>query len=326
MSPELGFWCGGYTASMGGDAQGIALLSGESAGGLEFRGLAAAVSSPSYLLRHGGGVVAADEANGRVVFFALEGGELVERGSRSTTGPNPCHLSVDDGLLFASNYGDGSIDVFAIAADGAIEGPLQTLAAAGSGPLPQQDGPHAHCTLPLPGGTVLSADLGTDRVHLHSRHGEELRRIASIELPAGTGPRDLLRLGSRTLLLGEFGSRIFEIGADAVAGSGELVADPVEGDQAAGLAVSDDGRFLYAGLRGSDRIAVVDAVTLEPVAAVSCGGHWPRHLVVRGGLLLVANQLSGTVSRFAIDARSGIPSPLGAPILVPSPTFLLPLA
>ena len=117
--------------------------------------------------------------------------------------------------------------------------------------------------------------------------------------------------------------------------SGTIAEDWVDGDHAAVLAVHSSGRFLYAGLRCSVRIAVIRFSDLSPVTAIPYGGHWPRHLCVipasvihgrlRADLLLVANQLSSTVAAFRLDAATGIPHPLGSPLDVASPTFLLPV-
>jgi 6-phosphogluconolactonase (cycloisomerase 2 family) len=244
-----------------------------------------------------------------------------------------------------SNYLDGSIDVYPLLPGGAIGALRQTLVSAGSGPNPAQDGPHAHSTLVRASGprgsTVLSADLGADRVHVHSVVDGNLVRTSSVVLPPGTGPRDLLDLGGRVILLGELQGTIFALGGDGgdsaperwrVLAAGTLAADWVEGDHAAALAVDGSGRFLYTGLRGSNRIAVIRLSDLSPVAAVPCGGDWPRHLcVIPGGvsagadLLLVANQLSSTVAAFRLDPVTGIPHPLGSPVDVASPTFLLPV-
>lgn len=322
-----GFWVGSYTENMGGTAQGIGLIQPDDGGALSFSGVAATVSSPSYLLRSGEVLYATDEATGAVSAYTVTEGDVLEPlGVRPTSGPYPCHLSVHGGWLYVSNYGDGSIDVFPVLQDGSLGELAQTLASRGSGPRPEQEGPHAHSTLVLDGPdgvTVLSADLGTDRVHVHRWQDGALRRTASLELPAGTGPRDLLLAGSRIFLLGEFGSKIFEFDGESFSRSGELVSDRVATDQAAGLAISDDGNFLYSALRGSNRIAVVDAHALRPLASVPSGGDWPRHLGVFGQSLLVANQLSSTVARFSLDVATGIPTPVGVPLAVPSPTFLL---
>ncbi len=86
-----------------------------------------------------------------------------------------------------------------------------------------------------------------------------------------------------------------------------------------------DGRFAYAGLRGSDNVSVLaaspDGLTLTPVGFVGSGGGWPRHLVVDGGLLRVANQLTNSVVTFSIG-DDGIPVRQSS-LMVHSPTYLL---
>lgn len=336
-------WCGGYSAAMGGTANGIGLIAWDGTA-LVFEGTAAPTLSPSYLAVDADVVVAVDEATGRVRTFVAEaGGALSPLGpvdGVETSGDNPCHVTAqrveDARLLIAANYGDGSLDVFDRDDDGAVRDRVASLAGEGSGPRPEQDGPHAHSTLVVVGAdggcALLSADLGADAVHVHSLSGRGVERRSSLALPAGSGPRDLIVLDGRVLLLGEIGGEVFELSLDpvspegtlAIVSSGAIVSDPVEGDQAAGLAAGADGRFLYVGLRGSNRVAVMDAATLAPLASVPCGGDWPRHLAIVGDTLFVANQRSASVSVFVIDSATGMLSFM-AETPVPTPTFLLPV-
>ncbi|CAM5237197.1 hypothetical protein SMICM304S_06848 [Streptomyces microflavus] len=50
------------------------------------------------------------------------------------------------------------------------------------------------------------------------------------------------------------------------------------------------------------------------VATVGCGGRWPRDLTLdQGGQwLYVANERSGNVSWFAVDAETGVPRHAGS--------------
>ncbi|RIJ19429.1 lactonase family protein, partial [Clavibacter nebraskensis] len=64
---------------------------------------------------------------------------------------------------------------------------------------------------------------------------------------------------------------------------------------------------------------------LAPVAAFDCGGATPRHHALVDDRLHVANQGSGTVASFRLDAATGLPTAAPAVITVPSPTYLLPL-
>lgn len=313
--------CGGYSESMDGDARGIGLLR-DGGDGVTFAGVIAEASSPSFLLQRREVVYAVDEAHGAVAAFRLSGSGLVPWGSQPTSGELPCHLSADDRWLYAANYGSGSLDVFPIRPDGSLSPRHQTLEGEGNGPHAVQEGPHAHSTLRV-GDLVYSTDLGADRVHLHRWVDDRLTRVDSIELPAGSGPRDLLQVNGRVLVLGELSQRVYELAGRAITTSGPLVIDMVPGDHAAALVADADGRFLFSCLRGSDRVAVIDAVTLSPVFATSSQGHWPRYLAVVGHRLFVANQLSGDIVTFSIESGTGVLQPKSAARPVPSPTFVL---
>lgn len=322
------FWAGSYTAEMDGSSEGIGRLRPRASdGSLEYLGLAVATSCPSFVVNgvHPGIVYATDEANESVEAFRRVGDELVALGGQQTSGKLPCHISATAEWLYVANYFSGTVDVFPLAADGTIKPIHQSLVGSGSGPRPAQDGPHAHSTLVL-GSAVLSADLGTDQVHLQRWNGDVLERVASTSFPPGTGPRDFaVAPDGRIYLCGELSGEVFELDRDgAILRSGASVVDSVEGDHWAGLAIDRAGRYLYTGLRGSNRIAVVDAATLTPVAALSCAGDWPRNLWLRGEMLYVANEKSSTVTSFRVDQATGIPSPVGSPEAVPTPTYLLP--
>lgn len=324
---------GAYTANMGGDGRGISALR-QSDHGLQYQGVAAVAGSPSFLA-HGhsaGRLYAVDEGSGRVESFARagRGTELIPAGGQPTTGPSPCHLSVTPEWLYASNYGSGSVDVFPLDADGSIEPVAVTLNPAietgtPSGPAEEQDGPHAHSTLPF-GDTVLVADLGSDRVFVYRWREGRLEFDAAIEFPAGTGPRDFVvsPVAGKVFVLGELDGSVFTLGGGRnlrIMRAGQAGARA--GDHAAGLAIDPAGRFLYTGLRGSNRVVVLDSLTLEPIAEVPSGGRIPRHLCLVGSTLLVANQESGTVATFRINAETGVPTPSGQPLFVDSPSYLL---
>lgn len=319
----MSVWLAGtYTDDMGGTADGILALRTTATGGLEVTGTAAHIASPSYLALDGTTVYAVAEGAGRLAAFALDGSTLAARGDASSGGDAPCHIGVYGSTIIVSNYVSGTLGV--IAAD-----PLalvQTLAAEGSGPHSAQDGPHAHSALRLDDGTVLAADLGADRIHVHTLHNGRLERTSSLELAPGTGPRDIVALpDGRLLVLAELSAELLLLrwnGSLSVV-TRVALAGAAAGDHAAGISLSRDGRFVYVALRGSNRVSVIaiDGDDLSAVDSVSCAGDWPRHLVVEGDVLHVANQLSSTVTSFSIGS-DGIPQLLET-TAVPSPTFLL---
>lgn len=322
-------WAGSYTASMGGYSRGISAVR-VTERGLQFAGVGAITSSPSYLIHSmaPGVIYAVDEANRRVEAFhrKAKSTSLVAMGGQATSGTQPCHLAATAEWLYVANYGTGGVDVFPLGADGSIGPVRQTIVSHGRGPRPEQDGPHAHSTLAF-GDIAITADLGTDRVNLYRWIDGELRQESSLELPPGTGPRDLAvsPVAGKIFLLGELGGSVFVLGGGRslqIMKAGHSGA--ATGDHAAGLVVDPTGRFLYTAMRGSNRIVAIDADTLEPIADLPSGGDTPRGLCIVGNLLFVANQASGTLAAFQLNPQTGIPIMVGTPLFIDTPTCLLP--
>jgi len=316
------FYVGAYTADMGGTATGIAALGSLPDGSLEYLGLAAASASPAYLAAHDDLVYAAAEAAGRIeVYRRGEGFALELVASAAAGGAAPCHVARYGDTLVAACYVDGRLGVL----DAKPLALAQVLEGAGSGPHPAQDGAHAHATFALDESTILSADLGTDEIHVHELAHGLLSRTRSVRLPAGTGPRDFLRHPSGlVLVLGELGLTITALDDDLNIVAAVDLAGGEPGDHAAALSTSADGRFVYAGLRGSNRISIVEVSggTLNAVGFVDAEGDWPRHHVVDGELMHVAHERSSSVASFRIS-ENGIPELICPPIRVPSPIFLM---
>lgn len=343
----MDFLVGGYGPDMGGGARGIGWL-GDGPGGARFRGTLAGAPSPSWICVSGNRAFAALEGRAQVASFLVEGAFEDGAGPRlrlvsqvPAGGAAPCHAALardpqGGEHLIVACYGDGTVAVHSVGPGGRLSGVEQAIAGAGSGPLPAQAGPHAHCALPLADGRVLTSDLGADCVHVNAWDGGRLRRVGSVRLEPGTGPRDLLPLaGDAVAVLGEWGCTVTVL---APRGRGFQALAPVAlgasaGDQAASLARVDGPgarRFLYAGLRGSDRlVALADAggragaQRLRVVARVPAGGRHPRHIRAVGRRLYVCAQKSDRIAMFDVDAR-GLPRPAGgAP--APAPTALAPL-
>lgn len=317
---------GAYGPDMGGGALGISAAASAVDGSLAIEGLAAEAASPSWIAVRGDRFVATLEGTGEVAWFARGADGWVADGVVSTGGMHPCHAAfLDDDTVAVACYGDGAVVVLRHGEDA----PAQRLDGAGSGPLAAQEGPHAHHVHVLPDGRVLTLDLGADRLHVHRRGADGLlERTDSIPLPEGTGPRDLLALPSGELaLLGEWSCELLIL--DPAGSEFEIMqilplpgATPGE-DQAAALGLSIDGRHLFAGIRGADRIAVValEADGARAVGSVPSGGRWPRHLLVDGELLHVAHQLSNGVATFRVGS-DGIPVEIGS-VATPAPTCII---
>lgn len=318
------WFIGGYSADMNGSAPGIVQMHSREDGSLALdEGFSLPFASPSFLAATRDTLFAALEGEGDIL--AIDRSTHTVTGRAPSGGTWPCHIGLYGPTIIVANYFDGSLGV--LQAEPLALG--TAIGSTGSGPHPAQDGPHAHSSIQIEEGIVVSADLGADSLLVHTLDNGDLERTASVELPAGTGPRDLALHPSGLLyVLGEHSRSVLVLdwragGLVFVDSVGVPGAEPT--DQGAGLVISDEG-FVYTLLRGSDRIGVLraseDGRELERVGSVSSEGDWPRHLAVDGRVLHVANQLSGTVASFSLG-EDGIPALIAPPTAVASPTYLL---
>lgn len=342
------FWLGGYTADMGGSATGIGmLLAGApddhlAGGALGFGGEVAPADSPSWLAAHPhlDVVYAALEKRGAVQAFRRTGeASFVPIGAAFDAGEATCHVAVapDGASLVASCWGDGRVVRMPLDAAGAPSAPVIAAAAADPhdhGAVASGRPSRAHQAVFLSGASVATTDMGLDLVRFWRATSAGLAAAGEVVLPKGSGPRHMAHHASGHLyVVTELSGEVFALAPDArgawrIVGGAQLGALP--GDTAAELAVSRDGTFLYAALRGSNTLAAVrvrgQGESLDPIALVEAGVDWPRHHVVVRDNLLVAGQLSDEVASLALDDRTGVPGRVRHRTAVPSPTCILPAA
>jgi 6-phosphogluconolactonase len=331
---------GGYTAESGGRGAGIvAARRDPESGGLTPLGTVAVTPSPSFLARHPRlpvlyAVNELPEGETSAFRVAPDGG-LTPLGVRSTGGAEPCHLAVapDGAYLFVANYGGGSLAVLPLDADGVPGERSDLVAHEGRGPDPErQDRAHPHMVSPDPGrGPLLAVDLGTDSVYrydLDAASGRLVPRGPRVRTPDGTGPRHLARHpdGQRCYLVGELDGSVtvYHLTGDgALHQRGRVEASERPGHvQPSEIAVGPDGRFLYVGNRGVGTVSVFDLGAELPklVAEVETGGEWPRHFVLTGEHLYVADERADMIRVFRVDPATGVPAAVGEPVPVASPT------
>ncbi|WP_328851769.1 lactonase family protein [Micromonospora globbae] len=335
---------GCYTAESDGRGTGImAVRRDPDSGALTPLGTVAPTASPSFLARHPEAPVlyAVNELpDGQVSAWRVDpDGGLTLLGSRATGGGEPCHLAVlpGGGHLVAANYGGGSVAVFPLDPRGVPGERSDLVVHEGHGPDPQrQERAHTHMVSPDPaGGPLLAVDLGTDSVYRYdvdAPTGRLVPRGPRIRTAAGTGPRHLARHpdGRRCYLVGELDGTVtaYDLGDDgSLHERGRFDASGWSGHvQPSEVAVRPDGAFLYVANRGVGTIAVFDLRGERPerVGEVAAGGDWPRHFALIGDHLYVADERADVVTVFRVDADSGMPTPAGEPLAVPSPTCVLP--
>jgi len=252
-------------------------------------------------------------------------GKLIPAGIAASGGGGPTHLALDlpTATVLAANFGTGQVAALPILSDDTLAPVASVVADQGSGPNPRQKGPHAHGVVLDPTRRfVLVADLGADKVFVY-RFDKTTRALTPAEpateaLPPGSGPRHLVFHpdGRFVFVLSELIPEIRVYGWNA--GRLALVqtlsvagADKAAVARGGEIAVSADGRFVYASARGEDVIVTyaVDGRSgrLTEIQRLASGGQspWSFAIDTSGRWLLVAHQVSGTVTVLKRAPRTG---------------------
>ena len=347
-------WTGCYTADSGGSGTGIGAVSAAADGTLRWLGVAVAADSPSFLAVHPSlPVVYAVAEHAQTIRAYRRTGAfgLEPAGPAWPAGDAACHVAVDPSgrFLIVCCWGDGQVLFYDLDADGAIT--ARSAAAPSLDPYnrdrsnrPPDGGARpsrAHAALLLADGRVMTTDLGHDLLRIwnvSSGPGPApgLTLDHEVVLPQGSGPRHMVQHRSgRVFVVTEYSIEVavaelspdsgdFRLGFVGPATAG----GPLPGDSAAEIALATDGRHAYVGVRGSNRVGVLEVepggAVLRPLADVPSGGSWPRHHLLRDGLLHVAHERSGDVLTYPLDPESGLPRGAAGKLRVASPTALVP--
>lgn len=328
----------------------VAKLDGTT-GALSAPELAAAVPNPNFLAVSPNGhwlyaATRAESTNGAVSVFAVDQhtGRLTLREQESSGGVGPCHVSVDAAgrVVLVANYNSGSLKSFHVAADGRLRAGTVVQHHGHSVNERRQAGPHVHAAVTAPGGQfVLACDLGTDEVRVYRINAADgaltPNEPAFAAVPPGSGPRHIAFSpdGKTAYVINEMACTVTVFAWQAATGTlalrqtlsllppGVKHADAFTGAE---IIVRPDGRFIYASVRGLNRIAVLRVAPADGRLSwetdVDSGGEVPRGMGLdpSGRWLIVANQKSATVTVFRVAATSGHLEPtqqvrsVGAPV------------
>lgn len=294
----------------------------------------AEVDSPTWLrwTADGRGLLVASECGaGRVVCFEVQGGVdgpvvLRQVADVPTGGSHPCHLAFtpDGSHVVVANYGDGVVSLLEVH-DGMPVRLTDTVRLEGSGPDPErQEGSHPHQVVPLGGHAVGVVDLGSDRIRTLSVEHGRLREVSTSDLPAGTGPRHLVRSsgaaptaarthpGSAAYLTAELRGQVLRLGEDGRGRFSVVAAAPASGrpghNDVAHLVLDEERGRLWVSNRGPDTVSTFDVSggALRLLDEVAVGAH-PRQFTVHGDHVLVGGMRADAVSvhRLLDDGRLG---------------------
>lgn len=292
--------------------------------------LAAELSNPTYLNITKDNrylyAVAKEGDNGGIAAFSVgDNGELTAINREVSEGAPPCHVSVDSDskFVFGANYHKGSVESHLVnPEDGSISPAVSVIKHEGRGPDPRQEKAHTHYAGLTPDEKYLAVvELGTDALITYSVGDDgTLTKVKLLPLKAGSGPRHLTfhPNGKWAYVMTEFSSEVIALNYDCETGHfsekqyiSTLPGDFTGNNQGSAIHISLDGRFVYAGNRGHNSIAVfsVDGNTgeLTFVEHTSTEGDWPRDFALDPSekFIVASNQESGTLALFARDEESG---------------------
>ncbi|WP_250535723.1 lactonase family protein [Caballeronia sp. AZ10_KS36] len=279
-----------------------------------------------------------DEPEGSIAGYGFddETGAMTPLGVRRVTrGSLTAYCSTDrDGRhVFVANYAHETpaelpgrhVASFPVREDGSLSEAAGEFTHRGAGPRADRQGvPHAHCIAVSPDNLfALVTDLGADTVSTYriDANGSGLLppSIEPLRVAPGSGPRHLVfhpQLAC-AYLINELNNTLCRLDYDAANGALTLsqAIDALPADcapsHAADIAVSHDGRWLYASFRGADCIGVY---ALGPDGNItgrrqihSSGGKTPRSFALSpaNGYVLVANQDSDRLVVWKRDGETG---------------------
>lgn len=295
----------------------------------------------------GKNVYAVSEGNGggSVIAYSFNAGSGVLTSLNSIPAHGPCYVSVDKAkkLVFAGNYGGGSVTAAHLNDDGSFATDnIQTIKHEGSSVNKErQEKPHVHSVVLSPDDNyLLVPDLGTDRVYQYRVDSKQQQSLAPMDVPflsanPGGGPRHLTfhPNGKYAYLVLELEGAVmaldFRDGQLTAKQTLSMVSPDVKGRlSGADIHTSPDGKFLYASNRGDVNEIAIYSIDkkgmLTMIGRQSVLGKTPRNFAIdpTGNFLLAANQNSNDIIIFKRDLKTGLLTPTGKKIEVDKPVCL----
>lgn len=284
--------------------------------------------------------VGADK-QGTISAFAIDraDGHLSLLNTVRSGGAGPTYVSIHPSgkFVLVANYFGGSVAVLPILADGRLGeatdikndsgklGPTRaTSAPPGTFAISGHDRTHAHMIAADPSGRfVLHVDLGLDQIFVWKFDGQKgtltPNKPASVALPPGDGPRHFHfhPNGRWFYSIQEEGSTVafFEYdGANGRLTHRQTISTLPKGFAGSNfcseILVSADGRFVYAGNRLHDSIAIFSVApngTLTYVGEEWTHGDYPRsfNFDPTGRFLYCCNQRGDNIAVFEVNSKTG---------------------
>ncbi|THE13850.1 lactonase family protein [Bacillus timonensis] len=306
--------------------------------------LAAELGNPTYVTvsqdnRFLYSVVKDGEAGGVAAYsIDRQTGGLKLLNNDVTDGASPCHVSVNEAnnQVVTGNYHKGTIELYSVNSEtGSIESSQSVVAHVGAGPHERQEKPHTHFSGFTPDEKyVVAIDLGIDKLITYEVKDGALKEVNSLSVRPGSGPRHIAfhPNGKFAYIMTEISNEVVALAYDSSNGSftelqyiSTIPSDFTENSQGSAIHISKDGKFVYAGNRGHNSIAVFqvneETGELTLVQMASSEGDWPRDFVFDPSekFIVGSNQESSNLVLYARNEQTGKLSFIESDITVPYP-------
>jgi 6-phosphogluconolactonase len=298
-------------------------------GALTMKGfLATPRQSPYYLRPSPDRKLLYAAASDRLLAFSIGTDGTLTRTAEVASPGGPCYADVHPSGRWAAtaNYGSGTTLLYPVGGSGG-----ETLT--------QESGPQSHSSRFHPSGRFLYTLSVAARKITRFQFEETTGKTTPWELAMdGLGPRHIAfsPKGEFAYVLHERPIRVSSLRVDPDTGRLTPIGDwpalapgaPEKKELAAAeIAVTPDGRFVYASVRDFSKQAELNGLAVYAVNSsgaltqlefVPSGGVSPRGFVIdpSGTILILANEISETLRMFRIDPDSGKLSSLGDPVSV----------
>ncbi|MFD2655955.1 lactonase family protein [Gracilibacillus thailandensis] len=289
--------------------------------------VAANLDNPTYLTISNNNqyvyAVSKEGEQGGITAFTIndETGTLDRINSQATDDSAPCHVSVDreNQLVVTANYHTKQVEAFLTNEDGSLQ-PPKAIEHEGNGPHERQEKPHLHFAGYTPDEQyVVVVDLGSDTITTYRPDGDVLQEVSVLTVKPGSGPRHIAfhPKASYAYVMTELSNEVIVLKYHEKEGTFEevqyistLPGDFNENSQGSAIHLSSDGKFVYAGNRGHNSIAIYrikEDYTVEFLEWTHTEGDWPRDFVLdpTEQFIVAANQESGTLVLFERDQEKG---------------------
>ena len=209
-----------------------------------------------------------------------------------TRGEVACHLTVNNGVAYCTNYISGSI----------IKIPDTLVVHEGKGVHPiRQKAPHTHFVGYTPDGKYLCVtDLGLDAIFIYT---PELKLFSKAFVPEGHGVRHLVFSDdgefcfSANELLSTVSSFLYKDGKLTYIETINIIPEEFKNISTASAIRYSCGK-IYISNRGHNSISVLthEKGKMDLLGTISCGGNFPRDFEIIGNYIISANEKSNSVT------------------------------